>query len=291
MVATQSIAVHPHNLEQFRAWDGEEGSYWARHAATFERAVVRYDQAFLAAAQIAPADRVLDVGCGTGATTRAAARLASAGSVVGVDLSSAMLAVAERSAEAFGNVRFLQADAQIHPFDEGSFDVVISRTGAMFFGDPADAFANLGRALRPDGRLVLLVWQGPDRNEWIAEITAALAAGRQLPAPPPDAPHPFALADPGRVRALLVAAGFEDVEVAGQAEPMWFGPDAQHAYDFIAGLLGWMLEGLDEPQREAALAQLRRVMQQHEGPDGVLFGSACWLVTALRPAAAGRGDR
>src|SRR5206468_5554978 len=126
--------------------------------------------------------------------------------------------------ESLTNVLFEQVDAQIHSFDARAFDVAISRTAAMFFGDHVAAFTNIGRALRPGGRLVLVTWQPLSGNEWIREISGALAAGRDLPAPPPDA-GPFALADPARVRALLTSAGFADVELEGASAAMWFGND------------------------------------------------------------------
>src|SRR5690242_14804122 len=158
---------------------------------------------------------------GTGQTTRDAAAAAGPGPALGVDLSARMIELARRLAaeEGTGNVSFEQADAQIYPFPAGSFDVAISRTGTMFFGDPAAAFANIGRALRPGGRLVMLVWQGPGPNEWVRELSGALAAGRDLPAPPPGAPGPFSLADPGRVRALLAAAGFSGITMEALHEP------------------------------------------------------------------------
>jgi SAM-dependent methyltransferase len=279
--------VDPANAEQLRAWDGTEGAYWAAHAERFEQALRDYDAPFYEAAAIAPTDRVLDIGCGTGASTRAAARLASAGSVLGVDLSSAMLEVARGAAEREGlaNVTFGQADAQVHPFDEGAFDVAISRTGAMFFGDPHAAFANIARALRPGGRLVLLVWQPFVRNEWIVEIMGAVAAGRDLPAPAPGAPGPFSMADPEHVHALLTSTGFADVRVSGLEKRSYFGADPDDARRFVAGLVSWLLDGLDDPARAGALDALHRTMQAHHTAEGVTFRSAAWLVTAhARPA-------
>jgi len=169
MTETAALHVDPANAEQARAWDGDEGAYWAGNAGRFDRAVAAYHERFLAAAVIGRADRVLDIGCGTGQTTRDAARAAADGVALGVDLSGQMIALAGRLAAGHGiaNARFEQADAQIHPFPAASFDVAISRTGTMFFADPAAAFANIARALRPGGRLALLAWQGPERNEWI----------------------------------------------------------------------------------------------------------------------------
>ncbi|MGY1777498.1 class I SAM-dependent methyltransferase [Geodermatophilus sp. SYSU D00804] len=277
------VEVAPANAAQLHAWDGAQGAYWAAQADRFDRSVARYDAAFLAAADLRPGDRVLDVGCGTGRTTREAAR--RTGSALGVDLSSAMLEVARRRAadEGLTGARFEQADAQVAAFPPAAFDVAISRTGAMFFADPVAALANVGRALVPGGRLVLLVWQAAEANEWITEITGALAAGRPLPAPPPGAPGPFSLADPARIHEVLTAAGHRQVEVEGLAEPEWWGADADEALTFVLGLAGWMLDGLGPATRDRAVADLRRRLEAHAGPGGVELGSAAWLVTARRP--------
>ena len=229
-------------------------------------------------------DRVLDIGCGTGQTTRDAARAATGGSAVGVDLSARMLDYARRRAaeEGVTNASFEQVDAQIHPFPPESFDVAISRTGAMFFGDLTAAFTNIGRALVPGGRLVLVAWQPLPANEWIREISGALAAGRDLPAPPPDAPGPFSLSDPDRVRSILTAAGFTGIELEGTTAGMWFGADADDAHRFVLGLMGWMLHGLDDTGHARAMDGLRATMAAHETSDGVVFGSAAWTISATR---------
>lgn len=276
--------VDPTNRPQERAWDGEEGSYWASHADDFDASVRCYDAALLSAADVAPTDHVLDVGCGGGATAIAAARRAHRGSVAGIDLSAALLEVARRRATEAGvtNVRLVRGDAQVHPFPDAAIDVVVSRTGAMFFADPVAAFANLARGSRPDARLALMVWQRPDRNEWFVSFVSALAAGRALPAPPPDAPGPFSLADADRVRRVLGAAGWADVALDGVEQPMYFGADASSATGFVGGLLDWMVSDLDDHRRRAALDELHTVMADHETADGVAFRSATWIVTARR---------
>jgi SAM-dependent methyltransferase len=285
MTTTDALPVDPANREQLRAWDGDEGAYWAAHSDHFERALARYDDAFATAAAIGPADRVLDVGCGTGKATRNAARAASSGSVLGVDLSSAMLAVARQRAsdDGLGNVRFEQADAQIHRFEPEAFDVAIGCTSVMFFGDRVAGLANIGRALRPGGRLVLLTWQAFPHQEWIREFSTALAAGRDLPTPPPDAPGPFTLSDPDVVRTVLAAAGYTDVTLDDRREPMWFGTDDEDAYQLVLGLLGWMLEGLDDDGRSVAQHALRTTIATHATPDGVAYDSAAWIIQATRP--------
>ncbi len=282
---TESAVLHvdPANADQAQAWDGGEGDYWTANAERFDRAVATHHGPFMRAAAIEADDRVLDIGCGTGQTTREAARTALRGSALGVDMSSKMIELARQLAEAEGltNARFEQADAQVRRFDS-SFDVAISRTGAMFFGDPVAAFTNIARALRPGGRLVLLTWQPAAANEWLRELATALAAGRSVPLPPPDAPGPFALSDPDRVREILTAAGFTGIEMQPLSGPMWFGDDADHAQRFVLGLMGWMLEGLDEDGRAEAIAALHSVLAGHETAEGVALGSGTWTIEAVR---------
>lgn len=238
------------------------------------------------AAALSAEHHVLDVGCGNGQTTRDAARAAAAGSALGIDLSTAMVERARERARAEGlaNVRFEPGDAQIFPFDEQAFDRAISRAGAMFFGDPVAAFSNIARALRPDGRLVLFVWQELAANEWVRCFAQALAAGRSLPQPPPGAPGPFSLADPDRVRTILGQASFTDVSLEAVGEPMYFGADAEDSFGFVSqmGFARGLLQDLDDAGREQALASLRATIAAHDTGEGVLFDSAAWLVTARR---------
>ena len=276
------------NVEQAAAWDGPEGEHWAEHADRYERAGWRHQQRFLEAGLIGARDRVLDVGCGTGKSTRDAARIAVDGSALGVDLSARMLQRArERSAvDGITNIGFEQADAQVHPFDTGRFDVAISSFGVMFFGDPVAAFANIGAALTADGRLAVMAWRELGRNEWVQSVRGALAVGRQLPEPPPDAPTPFSLADPERVQRILGAAGYADVELAPIDEPLEFGMDADDAYAFMSniGIVHGLTHELDDARKAQALDNLRATVEAHDTGDGVLFGTSAWLITARRAA-------
>jgi SAM-dependent methyltransferase len=281
---TTDLQVDATNTEQLEAWDGGEGAYWAAHADEYDAAVAPYHLPLLDAAAIEPSDRVLDIGCGSGQTTRDAARLAITGSAVGIDLSSRMLDVARSRSDQEGvdNATFVQGDAQVHPFEPASFDVALSRTGSMFFGDQAAAHANIAKALRPGGRLALGVWQPLSENEWFTSFVSALAAGRDLPPPPPDSPNPFSMSDPDRVRPLLESSGFQNVEFADLHAPMAFGATAPEAHDFIIGQLGWLVADLDEDARQGALAALLQTMKDHETADGVQLGSAMWIITATR---------
>jgi SAM-dependent methyltransferase len=274
------------NEWQTNAWDGDEGAHWAAHADHYDQGMSRYDDRMLAAAAIGANDAVLDIGCGCGQTSLEAARAAEAGSVLGVDLSHAMLAVAIERARAAGltHARFERADAQVHPFVPESFDVAISRCGVMFFDDPVAAFSNIRRALRPGGRVAFVAWQGLSENEWIAALRGALAAGRDLPSPPPGAPGPFGLADPDHVHTVFESAGFADANLEDAREPWRGGADADDAFAFLTqtGMARGLLEDLDAAGREQALEALHRTLVAHDTGSGVTFRSAAWIVTATR---------
>jgi SAM-dependent methyltransferase len=283
--ARAALQSDPSNVEQLRAWNGETGDFWVAHAERMNEGVAGYRGHFFEAAAIDAKMDVLDIGCGSGHTTRDAARRASAGSALGVDLSLRMIELARRLAEReqVANARFEQADAQNTAFGDRSVDIAISRNGAMFFGDAGAAFANIARALRPGGRLVLMTWQPFEQNEWIRTFFTVLAAGRESPATPPaGAPGPFSLSDPERVRRLLASAGFVDVRLRRVAEPMYFGPDPDDACRFVSTQFAGLLNDLDADARARALDALRASMADHRTDRGVLYDSAAWITVARR---------
>jgi SAM-dependent methyltransferase len=276
------------NVDQAEAWDGPEGEHWAAHYARFDATIAPHHRALMAAAAIAPGERVLDIGCGNGLTSRDAARaVGPSGEVLGVDLSGPMLARAELLAkeDGLGNVRFEQGDAQIQPFEADTYDLAMSRFGVMFFLDPMAAFANTASALRSGGRLAVLVWQSMPANEWVMAMREALAVGRDLPVPPPGAPSPFSLADTDYARRTLTEAGFTDIAFAPSEQRFHVGSDADDAYGFVTGLkvIQMMLEDLDDATKAQALDNLRATMADHQTADGVIFGSATWIITARKP--------
>lgn len=275
------------NVEMAQAWDGEEGERWAQHADRYEATGRRYRQRLLEAASVSDDHRVLDIGCGAGRSTRDAARLASAGSALGVDLSSRMLELARQRSlqEGLTNVSFLQADAQVHPFEPGGFDLAISSFGAMFFADPVAAFANIGQGMRPGARLAVLAWREMARNEWLAALWGALAAGRVLPEPAAGVPGPFGLAVADDVRGILGRAGFHDVELEAVDEQLELGADVDDAFGFVRtlGIVKGLTEGLDEKTTASALEEVRALLAAHQTAEGVVFGSSSWLITARRP--------
>ncbi len=283
MTVSEQIA----NVDQAAAWNGPEGEGWASDWEIFDRSIAFYQERLAEAAAVTDGERVLDVGCGNGQSTRQAAAATPSGSALGIDLSGPMLERARSLAaeEGLTNVEFVQGDAQVHPFEPGAFDVALSRFGSMFFADKVTAFSNIGAALRPGGRLLLVVWQAVSENEQFEAMLGAMAAGRELPTPPPSGPHPFSLADPDLGRELLADAGFVDIEHTPARGEFSLGVDVESAYAFAARspMVQNLGRDLDDATRGEALATLRRSIEAHETDRGVLFQSAGWLISARRP--------
>lgn len=259
----------------------------AEHEERTEALTAGYDAVLVSSAGVEAGSAVLDVGCGSGGFTCKVARTAAPGAVVGIDVAAPLVARARQRAQADGpsNVSFVEGDASVHAFEAASFDVAVSRFGAMYFGHPVPAFANLARALRPGARLALVAWRELAANEWMWAVAEALAAGRPLPERPPGDPGAFGLADEATVRAVLGEAGFGDVAVEAVDEPVVLGADAGEAFDFVStlDLTRRALEGVEGPARRAALGELRAVLAAHEvAGGGVQLGSGAWIVTARR---------
>ncbi|MFI1147446.1 class I SAM-dependent methyltransferase [Streptomyces sp. NPDC020817] len=250
----------------------------------------RHNEVLRRAAGVRFRDHVLDIGCGAGQTTREAARTARAGSVLGIDVSAPALERARGLARAEGlrNAAFEQADAQVHRFPPERFDLAISRFGTMFFDDPAAAFANVGRALRPAGRLVMMVWRAPELNAWDVTIRRCLEAAAGKAAGASGGPDPFSLADPAAVREILRGAGFVDVAFTDVHEPVYYGPDAAAALDWVRGFTctSETLGRLDPAAAARAVENLRGALAEHLTDEGVRFDSRAWIVTAHRAGTA-----
>jgi SAM-dependent methyltransferase len=227
---------------------------------------------------IRPGDAVLDIGCGAGLTTREAARAAAPGRVLGVDVSEPMLTRARALTEA-GNAGFELGDAQVHAFAPAAFDVAVSRFGTMFFADPAAAFANVAVALRPGGRLVLLVWQRREDNAWACAIDALLGDAGRLAA------DTFSLGDVQHTAGLLAGAGFEAVHFEDVREPVLYGRDLDAALAFVLGFrdVSAALASLSDDEAARRVERLRDWLgaHHHEG-EGVTLPSRSWLITARR---------
>ena len=267
-------------------WDGERGRYWAEHADWFTRMLGDFGEAVLDRADLRPGERVLDVGCGNGDLTVAAAQaVAPGGSVLGVDLSAEELEVATRRAgrHDLTNVEVRQADAGAGDLGDQPFDVLISRFGVMFFNDPVAAFTHLHGAMADGGRLAFACWQGLDQNPWIGRQQAVVSAIVPVPAPPPGAPGPFGLAEVDHTRGILTRAGFTDVDFESVERPVHFGADVDEAVDFIASM-EWAkvtLASATEAQTDEALAAMGEALAEQAQPDGRMeLPGAAWVVTA-----------
>ncbi|MEP6873734.1 MAG: methyltransferase domain-containing protein [Burkholderiales bacterium] len=255
----------------------------SRLADFYDAELRRHNEHFRAAVHIRMRDRVLDVGCGAGQSSRDAARMATRGSVIGVEVSGDMLEAARRRSieEGLRNVAFEQGDAQTMAFPPDHFDVCISRFGVMFFANPTQAFMNVGRALRAGGRLALLVWQNHERNEWATAIHRALTPGSAVPGSGVAA---FSLGDHEVATSILLAAGFVSIDFTEVREPVFYGHDAETAYDNLVGLqlLKHRLSGVDELTAGEALQRLRDLLNAHVTAEGVLFDSRSWIIAARR---------
>ncbi|MBV9995285.1 MAG: methyltransferase domain-containing protein [Caulobacteraceae bacterium] len=273
------------NADQVAHWNGPAAATWVAIQARLDRQIEPIGRATMDALAPGVGDRVLDIGCGCGASTlELSRRVGAAGEALGIDPSGPMLDVARRRATEAGlaQARFLEADAQTHAFAPASFDKAYSRFGVMFFADPVAAFANVRRALKPEGRIAFLCWRTPAENPIMSLPMAAARPHLPAPASPPDpgAPGPFAFADRSRIETILARAGFADIGVVAHDEKLTAGP-LDEAVDTALrmGPLGSFLR--EHPEFKAAVEPAVRIaLAQHQSPRGVFLDSATWIVTA-----------
>ena len=271
------------NVEQAEAWNGASGRHFIEQRERHERMRGRLTARLLAGAQIEDGENILDIGCGCGDTTILAARATRSGQALGADLSQVQVAEARQLAASAGvaNARFDVADAQVHPFKAGMFDLVLSNFGVMFFDDPAAAFGNLRKALRRGGRLAFLCWRSRDENPFFATgfAEAAVVLGLHEPSGPAAA---FSLADSGATGALLADAGFGGIDFAKVDEPMLIGRDVDDVleYERASPSATGLLTGLSAAQAAELTRQVRDDLAAYASPGGVAMPGAAWLVTA-----------
>ncbi len=273
------------NQEQHEHWNRGEAMHWVEQADRYDRQLEPFAELLLAAAQIGPDCDVLDVGCGCGATTIAAA--ATARHATGADISAPMLDVARVRAAALDNCEFTLADVQTADLGTAEYDRIISRFGVMFFDDPRAAFGRMRAALRPGGLLAFVGWQPLVANEWLRVPGIAAAAHVALPETGDDGgPGMFSLSAPERIRALLTDAGFERVTVEAIDPRIRIGGGGtlDETLDFLlgTGIARALLEPATPDTRELAIAAVRKALHEHDEPGiGVTLGTGAWLVTAL----------
>lgn len=263
-------------------WD-RAGQVWVEHQALLDRLMAPIAEAVIDAAGPVNGEAVLDIGCGSGATTFAAAwRVGPTGRPVGVDISPALVELARRRGgeDEVEGVEFLLADAQTHIFQH-EFDAIISRFGVMFFPDPVAAFVNLRQALKPGGKLAFAAWRSPEENPLsLIPLQAAAPFLPELPRFEKDAPGRFAFADPDRVRAILAQAGWEAVEVArlDTTSPLNF--DELLTMSLRVGPLSPILAQQEDAVRGRVYEAVAAALEPYVKEGVAQMTSACWLVTA-----------
>jgi SAM-dependent methyltransferase len=279
------------NADQRAYWTDRASQVWIARQELLDEQLAPLGARTLDALAPQPGERVLDVGCGCGASTaELARRVGAAGRAVGIDIALPLLA--------HGNVvragaavppRFLAGDAQTPPLAEGSFDAWTSRFGVMFFAEPERAFAALVRLLRPGGRVAFVCWQEPALNPWMIGPAQAAAPYLELPPPPPPgSPGPFTLADPDRVQALLRVSGLVETRLDDarmQVHPGGGNLDEATRLAFEIGPLGAALRERppDEAGRRQVEQAVRECFEAQRGSDGrVAMSGAAWVVTAHR---------
>jgi SAM-dependent methyltransferase len=275
------------NSEQIAEWNGPVGQRWAAEQETFDNLTRPFGDAALKAAAARTGERIIDIGCGCGATTLELGKaVGPSGGVLGVDVSGPMLEVARRRAraEGAGNVSFEQADASTAPLFNDR-DLLFSRFGVMFFAAPVPTFAHLRRALKDSGRLAFVCWQGPRENPWAIVPVMAARAALKLDGPPGDpyAPGPFAFGDPNRVRAILLEANFRDVDADPFEVPMPLGANPRNAAEESVrlGPVARLVREAGEEHLPTILEAVEKSLAPFAGKDGaVALPGRSWIVTA-----------
>jgi ubiquinone/menaquinone biosynthesis C-methylase UbiE len=278
--------LHDQNTDQADYWNGPAGQRWIDRQATQDIVLAPVSAVLMDRALIATGERIIDIGCGCGATTiELARRLTPKGHVTGVDISAPMLARARASAPAGLPLRFVLADATVYPFKPQSADLLFSRFGVMFFADPTQSFVNMRKAMRPGGRVTFACWQEPRKNPWMMlALQAAYAHVPRLPDVGPEEPGPFAFAREDRVRRVLSAAGFSSIalEAVDLVLDIAAGGGLAAAVDgaMVIGPVSRALEGQPPDRRDAVKQAICDALAPHQKGDAVLLGAAVWIATA-----------
>jgi len=273
----------PANAEQAEQWNGPGARSWIQAQTLLDQTFLNFEKMLVEAVKAAGASTVLDIGCGTGATTRAIARqLSPEGRALGLDISAPMIARATELAKAEGSpAQFAAGDAQTQAFEPGSFDMITSRFGVMFFSDPVAAFSNLRGALKPEGQLAMVSWRSAAENPFMT--VAERAAAPLLPDLPPRSSGPtgqFAFADPARIQGILDDSGWKNARSEAIDVTCTFPADALDTYLSLMGPVGQMLAQKDEDLKQRVIDAIRTSFETYIVGSNIAFTAACWMTRA-----------
>lgn len=268
---------------QTAIWNGLAGHAWVETQELLDQLFKPFEDLLVEAVSAGSGRRVLDVGCGTGSTTLATARrLGVQGRCTGIDISAPMITAARARAEREkAPADFILADAQTHAFEPASFDMIISRFGVMFFGDPVQAFANLRRASEDGAGLQFIAWRSPSENPFMTTAERAAAPLLpNLPARKPDAPGQFAFADQGRVHRILEDSGWADIDLQPLDVACTLPEKELVRYFTRLGPVGQILHEADDQTRLLVIETVRAAFEPFVHEAEVRFTAACWKVSA-----------
>lgn len=277
MTASQRISE-----EQSQLWNGPAGAAWVEAQEMLDTMFAPFEPLLLDGVPGSAGGSLLDVGCGTGAVTLAAARRREGGACLGIDISAPMIATARaRAAREDLPARFVTGDAQDYPLEPAAFDAVVSRFGVMFFADPVAAFANLRRSARPGAALRLAVWRSASENPFMTTAERAAAPLLpELPARRADGPGQFAFADRDKVQAIIRESGWTAIAMDPIDVPCVLRQVDLDRYVSRLGPLGLTLSALAPERRAAVLDRVRVAFDPFIRDGEARYEAACWLVQA-----------
>jgi SAM-dependent methyltransferase len=286
--------AHQTDNEQTRLWNGLAGRAWVETQELLDQMFKPFEDLLVEAVPARSRGPVLDVGCGTGSTTLAVARMLGAkGHCIGIDISDPMITAARARAEQESMpASFICANAQVHAFEPASFDMIISRFGVMFFDDFIRAFANLRRAATDNAELRFVAWRSAAENPFMT--TAERAAATLLPNLParrPDGPGQFAFANGHRVYTILEASGWAEIDIRPIDVACTLPEKELVPYLTRLGPVGLILQEADDRTRAQVIETVRAAFNPYVHGAEVRFTAACWMVSAqARSASAAPKD-